>query len=256
MRKVSPLKAPDSRAESTEELTHVSLFSGIGGIDLAAEWAGFKTVAFVERDPFCQKVLAKHWPEVPIYDDVTTFDGRGFSGVDLVSAGFPCQNISQAQAVSEAEGIDGALSSLWFSGLQVIAAIRPRWALVENVYHLKSRGLDRIVSSMEQEGFTVWPIVLGAGNAGAPHIRKRFFLVIHTNRNSKPTLPIDGKAQRMVGPSARAQWGVTPSNLRGMDDGIPNRVDRLRSLGNAVVPQQVFPILNAIAEQIRGGNHG
>ena len=147
-------------------MTHLSLFSGIGGIDLAAEWAGFRTVAFVERDKFCQKVLKKHWPEVPIYDDITTFDAEPFRGVDLVSGGFPCQDIS---AAGKQAGLSGERSGLWFEMLRVIEQARSAWVVAENVANLVSMGIDDCLLGLESAGYAARPVIVPASAVGAVH---------------------------------------------------------------------------------------
>ncbi len=111
-------------------MTHLSLFTGIGGIDLAAEWAGFETVAMVERDKFCQQVLAKRFPNVPIYDDVTTFDGYKYEKeIDLLSAGFPCQPHTRA-GKRKASGDE---RDLWGEVVRILGETKPRFFLGENV---------------------------------------------------------------------------------------------------------------------------
>src|SRR5574343_241000 len=106
----------------------LDLFSGIGGFSLGLErTGGFKTIGFCEIDPFCQKVLKKHWPGVPIYDDVRTLTGIT---ADVISAGFPCQDISSAGRMA---GIGGDRSGLWKEGARIVCEIRPRYLLVENV---------------------------------------------------------------------------------------------------------------------------
>src|SRR4051812_45727132 len=111
------------------QLTHLSLFSGIGGIDLAAQWAGFETVAFVEKDKFCQQILVKHWPEVPIYDEIKTFDGSVFADITLLTGGFPCQPFSQA---GKRRGKEDD-RYLWPEMLRVISEAKPTWVVGENV---------------------------------------------------------------------------------------------------------------------------
>jgi DNA (cytosine-5)-methyltransferase 1 len=155
-------------------MTHLSLFSGIGGIDLAAEWAGFRTVAFVERDKFCQKVLAKHWPGVPIYDDITTFDAEPFRGVDLVSGGFPCQDIS---AAGKQEGLSGDRSGLWFEMLRVIEQARPAWAVAENVANLVAMGIDSCLLGLESAGYSARTVIVPASAVGSVHKRERCFII-------------------------------------------------------------------------------
>ena len=229
-------------------MTHLSLFSGVGGIDLAAEWAGFKTVAFVERDKFCQKVLAKHWPNTPIYDDITTFDGTRFRGVDLVSGGFPCQPHSLAgkrKASSDER-------DLWGEMRRVVGEARPEWVVAENVPGLFSsesgRFFGRVISDLAEMGYRVGWCCYGASDVGANHIRKRIFMVAHTNSDSKPVIPKHDEAHVMPN-YARSHWERQPRSVR-VDDGVSRRLDsnRLRALGNAVVPQQIYPILKAIAE--------
>jgi len=156
-------------------VTHLSLFSGIGGIDIAAHWAGFETIAFVEREPFCQLVLAKNFPGVPIHDDVTTFDAESFRGrVTLLSGGFPCQDISIA---GKNAGLSGERSGLWFAMLDVISRVKPRFVLAENVAALYSRGIDTVLSGLEEAGYTAEPFVVAASDMGAPHRRQRVFIV-------------------------------------------------------------------------------
>lgn len=234
-------------------MTHLSLFSGIGGLDIAAEQAGFKTVAFVEREPFCQKVLRKHWPDVPIHDDVTTFNGRQYRGVTVLSGGFPCQDISSASANSAARGITGSKSGLFWEALRIIEECRPTWVVLENVYLLRTRGLDRVCSELERAGYGVAPIVLGAGNTAAPHMRRRFFVVGNSDCNGKPMPPINAETLR-VQSVAGVRWGAFDSNRLRMDDGVSRRMDRrrMKALGNAVCPQQAAPLFQAIAQAIRG----
>ena len=122
-------------------MNHLSLFSGIGGLDLAAHWAGMTTVAFCERDSFCQKVLAKHWPTVPIFGDIheltaDALSGRGIDRIDIVSGGFPCQPHSVA---GRRKGADDA-RYLWPQMRRVITEIGPRWCVIENVAGILSDG--------------------------------------------------------------------------------------------------------------------
>ena len=199
-------------------MTHLSLFSGIGGIDLAAEWAGFSTVAFVERDKFCQKVLAKHWPNTPIYDDITTFDGTRFRGVDLVSGGFPCQPHSLAgkrKASSDER-------DLWGEMRRVVGEARPEWVVAENVPGLFSsesgRFFGRVISDLAEMGYRVGWCCYGASDVGANHIRKRIFMVAHTNSDSKPVIPKHDEAHVMPN-YARSHWERQPRSVR-VDEGV------------------------------------
>jgi DNA (cytosine-5)-methyltransferase 1 len=295
-------------------VTHLSLFSGIGGIDLAAHWAGFETIQFVEQNPFCQRVLAKNFPGVPIHDDIKTFDAKPFRGrTDLVSGGFPCQDISQA---GRQAGLSGERSGLWFEMLRVISEARPTFVLAENVSALQRMGIDTCLAGLEGEGYTTRTIVVPACGVGAIHRRERCFIIGYsksqqsnvgtveggTRRESRETGASDspkdatdpndskrerreignepegfpftqlvhasdtsscglpGEPRRRTGPLVTdgytpiqsgdwRNWGIKPVVRRG-DDGFSGRVDRLRSLGNAVVPQQVYPILKAIAGEL------
>jgi DNA (cytosine-5)-methyltransferase 1 len=237
--------------------THLDLFAGIGGFSLTAHAVGFKTVAMVEREAFCQRVLAKNFPGVPIYDDVRTFHGGAYPA-DLVTAGFPCQDTSSASSDEDAPGIDGGRSGLWWEGLRIAKESGARFLVFENVYQLVSRGLDRICSTLEQEGYRVWPVVLGASSSGAPHKRRRFLLVAHANRYSEPAFSFHEQAQGLVGLPAGCRWNPDRPRVSRVDDGLPARLDgikrkRLAALGNAVVPAQAYPILKAIATSIQEG---
>lgn len=158
--------------------SHLDLFSGIGrgGFALAASWAGYTTVQFVEIDPFCQRVLAKHWPEVLIHDDIRTFEGRPFRGaVDLLTGGFPCQPYSSA---GRRRG-DQDDRALWPEMFRVIDEARPRWIVAENVPGFISLGLDDLLADLEGIGYETGTLVLPAAGVGAPHIRQRVWIVAH-----------------------------------------------------------------------------
>lgn len=284
-------------------MTHLSLFSGIGGADLAAEWAGLRTVAFCERDKFCQKVLRKHWPNVPIYEDIKEFSGEPFRGVTVLSGGFPCQPFSSAGKRKGAEDS----RYLWPEMLRVITEARPTWVVGENVAGLLSLPeLENILLSLEAEDYELWPIVLPACAVGAPHIRNRIFILAHSGGSDdfrRPVSENDGirewelytnernngnevrgaASSRNSGifgdspdtPKPRAytgesglhaessfetswhrSWIEVASELCRVDDGLPPELDkgaRLKALGNAIVPQQIYPIFKAIAD-IESGN--
>ena len=159
-------------------LSHLSLFSGIGGIDLAAEACGFRTVAFCESEPFCQKVLNKNWPGVPVHNDVRSLNGEEYRGVDLVSCGFPCQDVSVA---GSQKGLgteeDPTRTGLWFSALRIIRESRPAFVLGENVPGLFNKGLDSVICGLRGAGYEVGVFRLGVWNVGGPHERNRLFIV-------------------------------------------------------------------------------
>lgn len=159
----------------------VSLFSGIGGLELGLENLGFRTVCYVENEGYAQKVLVKNMDEgslsrAPIWDDVRTFDGRRWRGVaDLVCGGFPCQDISVA---GKGAGIkEGTRSGLWFEFKRVVCEARPRYVLVENVSAITKRGLDTVLAGLSEVGYDAVWFTLQAAEVGALHRRERMFIV-------------------------------------------------------------------------------
>lgn len=157
----------------------LDLFSGIGGFSLGLERSGaFKTVAFCEIEPYCQKVLAKHWPQVPIYDDVRTITADRLAAdgitIDAICGGFPCQDISCA---GKKAGLEGERSGLWFEYARIIGELRPRYVIVENVAALLSRGLDRVLGTLASLGYDAEWHCIPASAIGAPHKRDRVWII-------------------------------------------------------------------------------
>lgn len=258
----------------------LDLFSGIGGFSLGLERSGaFKTVAFCEIDPFCRKVLAKHWPEVPQYDDIRTLTAERLAAdgiaVDAICGGFPCQDLSYA---GKGAGLAGERSGLWREYARLIGEIRPRYVIVENVSALLSRGLGDVLADLAALGFDAEWHCIPASAVGAPHRRDRVWIVAFDTycRNvdqvgavcTKQRADASGVrshvadaygAQReggRISSGIHAQytdisrpgwWSVEP-NVGRVAHGVPARVDRLRGLGNAVVPQVVETIGRAIAQ--------
>lgn len=297
-------------------MNHLSLFSGIGGLDLAAEWAGFRTVAFVERDAYCQAVLRKRWPGVPIVSDVRAVvadtngggsgerprlssqswsglpdvDGSGRSGpgargsivVDAISGGFPCQ----PHSVAGKRGASGDERDLWPEFARIIGELKPRWVVAENVPGLltSERGafFGRVLEDLAALGYRAGWGSWRASDVGALHRRERVFIVAHaghtgpsrTGRRNEhegeERQPFDGGAETVADAqcergcgrhseredaedarqrsqsSRHGTWDVEPDVGR-VAHGVPSRVHRLRALGNAVVPQQAYPLFAAIA---------
>jgi DNA (cytosine-5)-methyltransferase 1 len=252
----------------------LDLFSGIGGFSLGLERAGMKTVAFCEIDLFCRRVLAKHWPEVPCYDDVRTLTAARLAadgiikavadaastctnghasgtlapyplprniGIGLICGGFPCQDISVA---GKGAGIGGARSGLWSEYARIISEVRPRYVIVENVAALLGRGLARVLGDLAALGFDAEWHCIPASAVGAPHRRDRVWIIGYEAVADAVVLNgHDGgygasKIQQWFAPilSVSEQWQSEPDVGR-VANWISNRVDRLRSLGNAVVPQ-------------------
>ncbi|WP_348622589.1 DNA cytosine methyltransferase [Paenibacillus polymyxa] len=167
-------------------MNHLSLFSGIGGIDLACHWAGMRTIAFCEREPFPRAVLAKQFPGIPIYDDVCTLTAArlkedGLLGpdrtIDLISAGYPCQPFSNA---GKRKGTEDD-RHLWPEVARILREIRPRWFIGENVAGHISLGLDDVLAELESIGYTGQAFVIPSAAVGAPHRRDRVFVVAYTD---------------------------------------------------------------------------
>jgi DNA (cytosine-5)-methyltransferase 1 len=243
-------------------------FSGIGGFSYAAERivGGFETVAFVEREPYCQQILSKHWPNVPIYDDITTFSPEPYSA-DVVCGGFPCQDISLA---GKQAGIkEGTRSGLFYELMRVIRLVRPQYVILENVSAILANGLDTVLGELAEAGFDAEWACIPASAVGACHRRDRWWLVANAQGqrrgagqgqsasqagferpgtgNSAAGFAANTSSERLERrwPSGSAAHRLSPDwrsylsepvLCRG-DDRLSNRVHRLKALGNAVVPQ-------------------
>ena len=313
-----------------DKLNHLSLFSGIGGLDIAAEWAGFCIAGQCEWADYPTKVLEKHWPDVPRWRDIRTltkesfYERTGLRTVDIVSGGFPCQPFSVA---GKRNGKNDD-RYLWPEMLRVIAELRPRWVVGENVAGIVNLALEDVLSNLEAEGYESRAIIIPACAVDAPHRRDRVAIVAYDESQRKRRLPVQSRQSRQAGADTirggeivadteclrqrkdgdqsdcnekrndktqkqagrtefratgsggRAisdtngelrQWSGTPGAQTGIAEftnadwwpvepgvgrvayGVPHRVDRLKCLGNAVVPQQFYPIFYYI-RLIEGGN--
>lgn len=154
-------------------MKHLDLFSGIGGFALAARWANMETVAFCEIDQFCQKVLAKNFPSIPIHNDIKTLNGEDFAGIDIITGGYPCQPFSSA---GKRRGNEDP-RHLWPEMLRIIRAARPTWVVCENVVGHISNGLDTVLDDFKKEGYKTRQFVIPALAVGAPHRRDRVWIV-------------------------------------------------------------------------------
>lgn len=213
-------------------LTVGSLFTGIGGLDLGLERAGMEIRWQAEIDPYCCQVLERHWPGIPNLGDVTAVDWTTVERVDLICGGYPCPAFSQA-----ARGRNVA-PDLWPLMRSAVAALRPRFVIIENVAAHLGRGFSRVLADLDALGFDAEWSTLTACAMGAPHTRRRLFAVAYAHRDGEPVLALDAEVAGMPpAPSDRRHWGnPTPDDV-GADDGLPHRLDRLHALGNAVVPQ-------------------
>jgi DNA (cytosine-5)-methyltransferase 1 len=213
----------------------LDLFSGIGGFSLGLERAGMRIVAFCEIDPFCRRLLAKRWPGVIIYPDVRDLTGRYSRGtVDVICGGFPCQDISWAR--SGAAGLHGERSGLWREYARLIGEFRPRYAIVENSAVLLSRGLGDVLGSLAALGYDAEWHCISATDLGAPHTRERLWLVAYPQSERPRQLRWLGSAIE----SKKAwdiHWPANEPPSERMAPGIPDRVDRVVALGNALLPQ-------------------
>jgi len=191
-------------------MNELALFAGAGGGILGGKLLGWRTVCAVEIDPYCREVLAARQNEgalepFPIWDDVCTFDGTPWRGrVDIVSGGFPCQDIS---AAGKRAGIGGERSGLWREMARIIGEVRPRYALVENSPMLTFRGLDRVLGDLATLGYDARWGVLGAIHAGAPHMRERIWIVAYDNSPWVWQQPIGECGHQTLADAARIQSG-------------------------------------------------
>ena len=156
----------------------LDLFSGIGGFSLGLEsTSGFETVAFCEIEPYAQSVLQKHWPDVPIFENIKELDGEQFKGqIDVICGGFPCQDISLA---GSGQGLEGERSGLWFEYRRIIREVGPTYVVIENVRALCSRGLSTILQNLSALGYDAEWHCIPASYVGAPHRRDRAWIVAY-----------------------------------------------------------------------------
>lgn len=225
----------------------LDLFSGIGGFSLGLErTGGFQTVAFCEIEPFCRRVLAKHWPKVPIYEDVRELTaatlGRDGIAVDVICGGFPCQDISSSGGKS---GLDGEQSGLWSEYMRLIRDIRPEYAIMENVSDLLSRGLGGVLGDLAQSRYDAEWHSVGASFVGLPQARERVWVIAYPHKGGRgrgkewhsegPILVLGHDNDRLALGQCRAR--DARSWVRRANDGLPNRSHRVGAVGNSVVPQ-------------------
>jgi len=190
-------------------LKMLDLFSGIGGFSLAASWTNqIKTVAFCEIDPFCQKVLKKHWPDVPIFDDITRLRGDDIGTADIITGGFPCQPFSCAGKRRGKE--DDRF--LWPEMLRVISEAKPRWVIGENVAGFINMGLDDCISDLENQGYEVQAFVIPACAVNAPHRRDRVWIVGHSEGSGKCVGQQERMDREVFSQTGRKQGSVNPTS--------------------------------------------
>jgi len=271
-------------------MNHGSLFSGIGGFDLAAHWAGWNNIFSCEKDEWCRKVLAKNFPDTKRYTDIKEFKAKEYYGaVDIISGGFPCQPFSVA---GQRKGKDDD-RYLWEEMLRIIGEVKPSFIVGENVTGIIGLALDTVLSDLEVQDYTTETFIIPACGKNAWHRRDRVWIVAYTNsirraheqkesikslpdRNGNHTIKEQGRGKqqcrisesgfistnpndtgckeqweqftdgtKFFAPKCSSWWETEPGVGRVVD-GLPGRVDRLKGLGNAIVPQIAFEIFEAI----------
>lgn len=280
-------------------MNELHLFAGAGGGILGSELLGIRTICAVELEPYPASVLLARQndgllPPFPVWDDVCTFDGRPWRGlVDVVSGGFPCQDIS---AAGKGAGIDGARSGLWREMHRIVSEVRPQYVFVENSPMLTSRGLGCVLGDMAAIGYDAEWMVLGADDVGAPHERKRMWILAEASDFSQSgrrggrrseleacqkigtqgaayledcgqdVAPVDlpgCKKQRNSQsgeekqPSSKCSgwWTVEPGVVR-MVHGLAGRVDRIKALGNGQVPAVAATAFRVLLGRFQHGKEG
>lgn len=233
-----------------------SLFSGVGGLELGLERAGLGRVSWqVEIDPFCRSVLAKHWPEAVRYEDVRSIGKATVAPVDVVCGGFPCTDLSHAARGVARAGLAGEHSGLWREMLRVVSELAPRFVVIENVASAWRDWLPHVRRDLHELGYSCMPVRMRAADVGSPMGRARIFVAAYTDRDRECFSAFDAevaRASEVV--AARADWAADPAESLGVPHGISARVDRLRTLGNAVVPQCAEVIGRAIVNATNGGS--
>lgn len=222
-------------------MNFISLFAGIGGFDLGFERAGMKCVAQVEIDPFCQKVLAKHWPDVPRFGDIHDVGKHNLPKADVICGGFPCQPYSSS---GTKKGSDDD-RALWPEMFRVISELKPTWVVGENVARFEHMGLETLFTDMESIGYESAAIEIPIGALKAPHSRKRWFVVSYIKGNGYwkrgeefILCKKDGRQNgELLSKSAITNWWEAEPRMGRVAYGVPSQVDRIRSLGNSVAPQ-------------------
>jgi DNA (cytosine-5)-methyltransferase 1 len=253
-------------------MRHLDLFSGIGGFALAARWAGIETVGFCEIEEFPRKVLEKNFPGVPIHHDIRELNGEEYEGIDIITGGYPCQPFSEA-GNKRGQKDD---RHLWPEVFRIVKQARPTWVVCENVAGHITLGLDDVLFDLEGEGYATRALIIPACAADARHKRNRVWIIANATSDRdlgghRDISKADEGEQAQEESRENEAWkcingGASPRNVssikagqaRGADewqaepriqrvvDGIPDRVDRVKSLGNAIVPQVAYEILTAI----------
>jgi DNA (cytosine-5)-methyltransferase 1 len=225
----------------------LSLFAGIGGLELGLERAGMTTVGQVEIDEYCRRVLAKHWPDVPRHDDVRTavdwWRSERRPRVDVVCGGFPCQPVSEAgRRMAQQDE-----RWLWPAMAELVSAVKPSWVVGENVPGLLTAGIEHVVADLERLGYRVRVGTISACAVGAPQTRERVFVLAHSvrlgcdqgrdqHRGNGSGAARASFRSRWITQAERSDRRPTEPAVARVANGIPGAMDRIRALGNSVSP--------------------
>jgi DNA (cytosine-5)-methyltransferase 1 len=252
----------DTKQKISERLRELSLFTGAGGGVLGGQLFGCRTICACEINPYASSVLVTRQndgilPVFPIWDDICTFNGRDWRGcIDIVSGGFPCQDISGANHIGK--GIEGERSGLWSEMARIIKEVHPSFAFIENSPNLRGKGLNKVLFDLASCGYdAIWENFTAA-EVGAPHIRNRIWILAYPNlhrRNSpvwlqaldialrnQPTLStaecysVRSKQKQKATKKKTSAWKIKPG-VPGMADGMALQVEQIRALGNGQVPR-------------------
>ena len=237
----------------------LDLFSGIGGFSLAAKWVwgeNLDIVGFCEIDDYCEKVLNKNFPMVKVHKDIKELNGKKIKEIDIITGGFPCQDISCA---GNGEGIEGERSGLWSEMFRIIGEIRPRFVIIENVPMLTIRGGVRVISDLAKIGYDSEWQTISAKSVGAWHKRDRIWIIAYSNsdrlqgwniKNQEPSNKGKSKESNLEKLDCTKQWRqenlFSESLFCRKINGLSYGVDRLKGLGNAIVPQVAEVIMKRI----------
>ena len=221
-------------------MNELALFAGAGGGILGGKLLGWRTVCAVEWEPYAASVLAARQndgllPTFPIWDDVQTFDGKPWKGiVDVVSGGFPCQDISSA---GRGEGITGDRSSLWKHMARIIGEVSPAFAYIENSPMLRTRGLGVVLQDLAKMGYNAEWGAFSASAIGANHERARMWIIAaHSNLPQCKRGSLSSGVYQEDTNIGHSRWWENSSGIHRVDDGVAARMDRLKAIGNGQVP--------------------
>ena len=221
-------------------MNELALFAGGGGSILAGKLLGWRTVCAVEIDAGARNILLARQrdgviEQFPIWDDVRTFDGKPWRGkIDIITGGFPCQDISFAN--KKAKGIDGERSGLWSEMARIIGEVRPNFALIENSPALLNRGFERVLADLAAMGFDARWGVFSAAEIGAEHIRERVFILAYSDLSQCERGRLSIGAQAQNSNTRYSRWGKDKPGVDRVANGVANRLDRLKAAGNGWVP--------------------